>query len=249
MKTPSTRIRSTFLAACGLLGLLQPRTFAQEEVSPGRASRQEQVLVKKVHESRDEYQASLERLRGYYVRAKNVEMQYWVEQELRQFHLMVRDPYILEFDLPSKDLKPNQNIAEANKILADARGHLERPTLTEANQNHHRAELLLRRLINDYKQSDKVDDACFYLGDIYASKHFEQYRRSVAFYERVFWYDPATNYPARLKAAIIYEKNLEDKERAKHLFQEVLQRASDPAQTREARKHLDKLLGSKQPKR
>lgn len=249
MTTPTARIRRTFLAVCGCLALLQPQSFAQDESSAGKLSRQEQMLVKAVHTSRDEYQASLERLRGFYVREKNVEMQYWVEQELSQYHMMVKDPYILDYDLPSKDLKPNQNVAEANKILSDARAHLERPSLTETAKNYHRAELLLRRLINDYRQSDKVDDACYYLGEIYSSKYFEQYRRAVAFYERVFWYDPATNYPARLKAAIVYEKNLEDKEKAKKLFQDVLQRHSDPTQTREARRHLDKLLGSKQPKR
>jgi len=249
MTTPTRNLRLAFFSLCCGVALLSPNMSAQEDASPGRASRQEQALVKAVHTARDEYQASLERLRGFYIRSKNVEMQYWVEQELSQFHMMVKDPYILDFDLPSKDLKPNQNVAEANKILADARAHLERPTLTESAKNYHRAELLLRRLINDYRQSDKLDDACYYLGDIYSSKYFEQYRRSVAFYERVFWYDPATNYPARLKAALVYEKQLNDHERAKQLFQDVLQRHTDPAQTREARRHLDKLLGSRTPKR
>jgi tetratricopeptide (TPR) repeat protein len=249
MTTPTRPLRLAFFSLCCGVAFLPPNMSAQEDASPGRATRQEQALVKAVHTARDEYQASMERLRGYYIRSKNVEMQYWVEQELSQFHMMVKDPYMLEFDLPSKDLKPNQNIAEANKILADARAHLERPTLTESAKNYHRAELLLRRLINDYRQSDKLDDACYYLGDIYSSKYFEQYRRSVAFYERVFWYDPSTNYPARLKAAFVYEKQLNDHERAKQLYQDVLQRHTDPAQTREARRHLDKLLGSRTPKR
>jgi len=249
MTTPTRRLQIAFFALCGALAFTRPDSLAQEEPSLGKATRQEQMLVKAVHTARDEYQASLERLRGYYVRSKNVEMQYWVEQELSQFHMMVKDPYILEYDLPSKDLKPNQNIAEANKILADARAHLERPTLTESGKNYHRAELLLRRLINDYRQSDKLDDACFYLGEIYTSKHFEQYRRGVAFYERVFWYDPSTNYPARLRAALVYEKQLNDHEKAKQLYQDVLQRHTDPTQTREARRHLDKLLGNRAPKR
>jgi len=248
--TPTRRFQLALFALCGGVALWQPSTSAQEDAAAlSRATRQEQTLVKAVHTARDEYQASMERLRAYYVRSKNVEMQYWVEQELSQYHMMVKDPYILEYDLPSKDLKPNQNIAEAKKILADARAFLEKPSLTDTARNYHRAELLLRRLINDYRQSDKLDDACFYLGDIYTSKYFEQYRRGVAFYERVFWYDPATNYPARLKAAIVYEKQLNDHERAKQLFQDVLQRQTDPGQTREARRHLDKLLGSKQPKR
>jgi hypothetical protein len=249
MTTPTRTFRNALLAVCGCVALARPGADAQDEGQLSRANRQEQTLVKAVHTARDEYQASLERLRGFYVRSKNVEMQYWVEQELSQYHMMVKDPYILEFDLPSKDLKPNQNIAEANKILADARAHLERPTFTETEKNYHRAELLLRRLINDYRQSDKLDDACYYLGEIYSSKYFEQYRRSVGYYERVFWYDPATNYPARLKAALVYEKQLNDHERAKQLFQDVLQRHTDPAQTREARRHLEKLLGSRTPKR
>ena len=168
---------------------------AQEDLSPGRSTRQEQALVKAVHTSATSIRRSLERLRGFYIRSKNVEMQYWVEQELSQYHMMVKDPYLLKFDLPSKDLKPNQNIAEANKILADALRPFLRPDAHRNRQDYHRAELLLRRLINDYRQSDKLDDACFYLGEIY-SANISSSTGLGRLLLNIVWYDPATNYPA-----------------------------------------------------
>jgi tetratricopeptide (TPR) repeat protein len=251
MKSPFTFMTLTLALVATILVTIwrspAATLAAQTAEQQGGNNKQEQALVLAVHAARDQYQRSLERLHGYYIRAKNDDLRYWVEQELTQFHMMVKDPYIMELDLPPKDLRPTQHIPEANKILADARAQLDRPTLTEVDKNQHRAELLLRRLIRDYPQSDKVDDACFYLGEIYSSKHFEQYRRAVAFYERCFLYDPSTTYPARLKAGLVYERNLADREHAKQLYQEVLQRQTDPAQTREARRRLDRLLGTKKP--
>jgi hypothetical protein len=236
-------------AGSNFLGGDEPDGSSRTPESSLRVSKAEKTLVSAVHKARNDYQASLERLRGYYIRSKNEEARYWVEQELTQYHMMVKDPYLLALDLPSRDLKPNQSIPEANKILADALEIMNRRTFTEGAKNYHRAEVLLRRLINDYEKSDKVDEACYYLGDIYSSKYFEQYRRAVAFYERVFLYEPNTNLDARLKAAIVYEKHLADRERAKELYQEVLARHTDPKQTSEARRRLDRLLGTRNPSR
>ena len=216
-----------------------------DEPAAGQPSAQERELVVRVHQARESYQRSLEILRGHYIRSRKDEERYWVEQELSQFHLMVKDPFLLDLDLPSKNLKPTQHQPQANQILTDALEHLRRTTLTEQAKNAHRAELLLRRLIRDYPQSDKVDDACYYLGEIYSGKHFEQYRRAAAFYERVLVYRADSELPARLKAALLYDQKLGDRARAIQLYQEVLNRNSDLAQQKEARRRLDRLLGSR----
>ena len=209
-----------------------------------RIPEQERELVKKVHEARETYQASLERLRAYYIHQKFEENRAWAENELTEFHLIVKNPYILDMDLPSPDLKPDKSIPKANRILSEALDWMRRPTITGREGNYKRAELLLRRLLRDYPQSDKVDETCYYLGDIYASRYFQQYRRSVAYYERVLHYEPNTNLDARLKAAELYEEQIADRRRAIVLYQEVLQREIDPKQTYKARRRLDALVGA-----
>jgi tetratricopeptide (TPR) repeat protein len=67
------------------------------------------------------------------------------------------------------------------------------------------------------------------------------YRRAVAYYERVFLYEPDTNLDARLRAANIYERNLGNSQQAIALYQQILSREIDPDQTREARRRLDLL--------
>lgn len=210
---------------------------------------QERELVRKVYEGRDEYQASLERLRAYYIHVNDEENRFWVEKELTDFHLIIKSPYILDMDLPSAELRPDTNIPKANRIFREAVDWLNRKTVTDRAENYKRAELLLRRLLRDYPRSDKLDEACFYLGEIYSSKYFEQYRRAVAFYERVFLYEPNTNLDARMRAAYIYERNLSDNRKAVDLYQEVLRREIEPNQTKDARRRLDALLNTRTPNR
>lgn len=212
---------------------------------PTRAvTEQERDLVKKVYETRDQYQAALERLRAYYVHVTNEEQRYWAEKELTDFHMGIKSPYILEMDLPSADLKPDTNIPKANRVFREGLDWLNRRTVSNSSENYHRAELLFRRLLRDYPRSDKLDETCYYLGEIYSSKYFQQYDRAVAYFERVWHYEPNTNLDARARAAYLYEKHLNDHKRAVELYQDVLRREVDPAQTREARRRLDGLLNT-----
>ncbi|MGL4460578.1 MAG: tetratricopeptide repeat protein [Planctomycetia bacterium] len=203
---------------------------------------QERELARQVHQAREAYQASLERLRGYYVHVHNEENRGWAEAELTAYHLIVKAPYVLDMDLPSADLKPEVNDPKANRIFREALDWLSKRTFTDRGENYKRSELLFRRLIRDYPRSDKLDEACYYLGEIYSTKYFQQNRRAVAYYERVLLYDPNTNLDARLRAAQLYEK-LGDTRRAVELYQEVLRREVDPTVTRDAKRRLEGLIG------
>ena len=210
-----------------------------------RISDQERELVKKVHQTRDAYQAALERLRAYYVHVSNSENLHWSEQELTDYHQTPKHPYILDLDLPSKNLKPDKSIPKANRMFRQALDWLQRPSLVDRDDNYKRAELLFRRLLRDYPTSDKLDETCYYLGEIYSSKYFQHYRRAAAFYEQVILYEPNTNLDARLQAARVYERHISNHRRAIELYQEVLRHEVDPEQTREARRRLDVLLNNR----
>lgn len=209
---------------------------------------QEEELVKAVYDAREQYQASLERLRSYYLQRNHDENRAWVEKELTDYHLIVKHPYVLELDLPSKNLKPNEPNPKANALLREALGWLNRPSVTERASNYKRAEILLQRLIRDYPQSDRLNEACYYLGEIYASRYFGQTKRAVGYFERVFHYEPNTNLDARLRAAMLHDRELNDQRRAVELYQEILRREIDPNQTREARRRLDELLSRRSPR-
>lgn len=234
-------IRLAALITAGLVGAV----LAQDT----RVSDQERDLVQKVHEARRAYQSSLERLRSFYHYDSNQEKRSWVEKELTDYHMVVKNPYILEFDLPSRDLRPTKNITKANLIFRDAMEWMNQPFTVDKRANYVRAELLLRRMIQDYPDSDKLFEACYYLGEIYSSKYYKQYRRAAAYYERVLDYQPNTSLNARVRAAYIHETELADRRRAIELYQEVLKRETNISHTREAKKRLDALLGQRGPAR
>jgi hypothetical protein len=203
-------------------------------------SDQERELVRNVYDTRKKYQESLERLRSYYSQISHEENTIWVEKELTGYHLNLKSPYILDMDLPATTLKPSKNDTKANRMFREALDWLNRPGL-DREENTKRAEILLQRILHENKDSDKIDEACYYLGEIYSSRYFQMYRRAVAYYERVFLYEPDTNLDARLRAANIYERNLGNSQQAVALYQQILTREIDPDQTREARRRLDLL--------
>jgi hypothetical protein len=206
----------------------------------GLISDQERELVKNVYDTRKKYQESLERLRSYYSQISHEENTDWAEKELTGYHLNLKSPYILDMDLPAANLKPSKNDTKANRIFREALDWLNRPGL-DREENTKRAEILLQRILHEHKESDKIDEACYYLGEVYSSRYFQMYRRAVAYYERVFLYEPDTNLAARLKAANVYERNLGNSQQAIGLYQQILSREIDPDQTREARRRLDLL--------
>jgi hypothetical protein len=243
---PRRRIWTTGLAASAFATIVAVSGFAWLREQPlwaqeiGQISDQERELVRSVYDTRKKYQESLERLRSYYSQISHEENTIWVEKELTGFHLNLKSPYILDMDLPATTLKPTKNDTKANRMFREALDWLNRPGL-EREENTKRAEILLQRILHEQKESDKIDEACYYLGEIYSSRYFQMYRRAVAYYERVFLYEPDTNLDARLRAANIYERNLGNSQQAITLYQQILSREIDPDQTREARRRLDLL--------
>jgi TolA-binding protein len=229
----------------GLVMAVFPPSGRTADEPQQRERQQERKLVEDVYKARENYEARLERLHAFYVHTNNDEGRRWVEKELTDYRLLVKNPYLLDMDLPDPGLTPDTSIPQANRIFRDALDWLNRRSLTEREENYKRAELLFRRLLRDYPRSDKLDETCYYLGEIYSSKYFQQYRRAAAFYERVIHYQPNTNLDARLRAAHLYEHYIEDRQRAISLYQEVLRREVDPTQTREAKRRLDILLGAR----
>ncbi|WP_173019818.1 tetratricopeptide repeat protein, partial [Streptomyces alkaliphilus] len=95
-----------------------------------------------------------------------------------------------------------------------------------------------------YPQSDKIDDTAYQLGEIYESRVFKQYRRAAQYYERVFQWNGNTQYDARLRAARLYDKTLQERGRAIQLYREVISHEADPKRIEEAKKRLGDLSAS-----
>jgi TolA-binding protein len=225
------------LSACW--GVL--RAQDKQPVGKAYAPPNDLQLVERVLASRKEYQKSLETLREHYLKAGDVERQRWVEDELLSFHRISKRAYRLDLDVPPPTLQPAYTIPEANELFKRAMSYKGKGWFTEAEDNLRRAELLFQQLLSNYPQSDKIDDSAYQLGEIYESRTFKQYRRSAMYYERCFQWNPNTETEARLRAARLYDKTLQERARAMQLYRDVLAHDTDQKRLDEAKKRLTDL--------
>jgi hypothetical protein len=201
-------------------------------------------LVQKVMACRKEYKKSLEDLRVYYLKVNDIERKNWAEEELRQYHRIPKQAFILDLVVPPPTLQGHTNVTEANKMLTWAITFKDKGWGVEYTDNQRRAEILLTDLLTKYPQSDKISDAAYYLGDIYESKAYKQYRLSAEFYVRCYQWNPKTHYDARMRAARLFDYEVKDRARAIELYKEVTTHEADPKRIQEADKRLKELSGT-----
>ncbi len=210
--------------------------------SPGATNDLE--LVEKLLMCRRDYQKSLENLRLHYLKAGDLERAKWAEEELRQYHRVLKQAFRLDLDVPPPNLIGNTNIPEANKLFTAAMTYKDKGWGTDFIDNQRRAEILFQKLLTEYPQSNKIDEAAYQLGDIYEAKAYKQYRRAAAYFERCFQWNIKTTSDARLRAARIYDKQLADRSRAIEIYREITTHETDAKRIAEATKRLGELSGT-----
>src|SRR5207253_6865449 len=116
---------------------------------------------------------------------------------------------------------------------------------TDYIDNQRRAELLFQQVLTSFPQSDKIDDAAYQLGNIYESKAYKQYRRAAAYYERCVQWNPNTQFDAWMRAARLYDRQLNERSKAIELYRDVTTHETDPKRLQEASRRLADLSGGR----
>jgi hypothetical protein len=233
-----------FVIGVGSSFILHPSSFlfGQSRVPPANPAVAPEVNnAKRVIAARREYQAALESLRGFYASNNDTEKLKWAEDEIKQFHRVPKHAYVLDLDVPGPGLRAEQNIPGANELYRRAMDYKDRGFGNDYIDNQIRAELLFQQLINQYPTSNKNSDAAYQLGDIYESRAFHQYRRAASYFERCFQWNPNTHFDARIRAARLYDKALNERGRAIELYKLVTINETDPKRTQEAQRRLTEL--------
>ena len=203
-------------------------------------------LVEHLLAARKDYQISLEQLRAHYIAVGDVERARWAEEELKQYHRITKHAYRLELDVPPPTLHAAYNIPEANDLYRRAMMYKDHGwSSTDYIDNQRRAELLLQQLLTSHPQSDKIGDAAYQLGDIYEGKANHMPRRAALYFERCAQWDPTTKFDARLRAARLYDKTLNERAKAVEMYRAVMTIETDPKRMEEAQKRLAELNGTK----
>jgi len=218
-----------------------PPAQTQGPTSTGRSNSADLEFVQRVIAARKEYQKSLEGLRLHYDRAGDLERKKWAEEELRQYHRIPKQAFILDLVVPPPTLQGHTNVPEANKLIVWALQFKDKGNFTEYIDNQRRAEILLQDVLTKYPHSDKISRAAFYLGDIYESKAYKQYRLSAEFYVRCYQWNPKTHFDARMRAARLFDYEVKDRAKAIELYREITTHETDPKTIQEAQKRIADL--------
>ena len=202
-------------------------------------------LVQKLLATRRDYQKSLELLYVHYHQVNDKERERWAKEELVSFHRIAKNAFILDLDVPPPNLNGNTNITEANKLFTWAMQYKDKGFGVDYTDNQRRAELLFQEILTKYPSSDKISDVAFMLGDIYESKAYKMYYRAVEYYHRCYQWNPKTSHEARMRAARLYDKQLNNRVKALELYREVKTHEVDPRRHTEADRRIAELSGTK----
>jgi TolA-binding protein len=217
---------------------------APEGTPPPAASDVE--LVERVIASRKEYENNLKTLYDHYHRTGDKQRSQWIERELMGYHLMWKPSYNLDVkDVPPPSLEAKVNVREANELFRAAMEYKGKGFGDDYVLNQRRAEIYLREILEKYPNSDKIADVAYQLGDIYESRAFKQYDRSARYFERSFQWVKGSRTDARLRAATLYDRQLNERGRAIELYREEIAHDTDADRIRQAERRLGELTGNR----
>ena len=225
--------------------LSEPAKAAEPPLPPPAAATDIQ-LVERALAARKEYENSLKALYEHYAKIGDKQRLQWTERELMAYHMMWKPSYNLDVkDVPPPTLEARVNVKEANDLYRSAMEYKGKGFGDDYVLNMRRAELLFREILEKYPNSDKIGDVAYQLGDIYEGRAYKQYDRSAKYFERSFQWVKGARTDARLRAATLYDRQLNERSKAIELYRGVLDHDTDPERLKQAEKRLAELNARK----
>ncbi len=203
-------------------------------------------LVERAITARREYESSLKALYEHYNKGGDKQRAQWAEQELMAYHLLLKPSYNLDVkDVPPPSLEAKINVREANELYRSAMEYKGKGLGTDYTLNQRRAELLLREILEKYPNTDKIADVAYQLAEVYESRAYRQFDRAAKYYERSFQWKKGAATDARIRAAVLYDKQLNERGKAIELYREEIAHDTDTDRIKQAEKRLAELTGMK----
>lgn len=197
------------------------------------------------------YRQSLEALIKHYRQAGDYMKRQWAKKELAALDAIAQYNYIIEAHVAGPDLKAAQEIPEADDLYYEAlvvEDEARKVPLIKNKELLRRALDKYNRLIRQYPNSDKIDDAAYKAAIIY--NDFKDYSIALLYFQRVYQWDAESVYPARFKAARLLDRKLVRRVEALKLYQESLRYDPLTSSQREAiETRIAELNQSGQPAR
>jgi TolA-binding protein len=213
------------------------------EFPSGKAT--EVDLVEKARLARAQYQQALEALLAYYRKYGYFDRSNWAEKEILELRGITRYPYLGDAVAQNPRYQPKEDNAGADALYSQALTLYKEATglggLIGGKEKLQKALDLFRQVIERYPNSDKIDDAAFYAGEIYASDDFKEYTLALNSYQRCLKWNPNTELPVKFRMAVLYDYRLRDREKAMDLYKQVVEAGKNASNVRYAQNRIRQL--------
>jgi tetratricopeptide (TPR) repeat protein len=189
-------------------------------------------LVESMIEHRRMYTESLRVLTAYYTENGDDKKANVARLELKGLQSAKQYKYVMSAEMPLASLRPTESIAEADKMYNDAMKLLDKGGHHVAiwfnRQTMNKALAILKDLIARYPNSDKIDDAAYYIGEIYKEYGEEKDNLlAIEWYKLAIEWNPQLPHPAWSHCAHILDFRLHEREQALEWYNKVLENEKD----------------------
>ncbi|AQQ08880.1 tol-pal system protein YbgF [Sedimentisphaera cyanobacteriorum] len=240
MKNGIFLLVSVFALAFALAGCSEEKRYSSIYTTEPEAEVQQQSydappeaaevdLVEKLAQERREYVAALKTLMDYYEDTGNYRKSNWAKRELDMIGDTPQYKFIVAGEISSKQAKNLVSVPEADKLFNKANDLYNKTRFTVLigdTPGFRKALNMFNELIENYPNSDKVDDAAYRAGQIYS--FFKDYKLAGLYYKRaVQWNPDIDGYPVRFKLASILDKKLGRRSEALRYYELALKKEQD----------------------
>ncbi len=202
-------------------------------------SREEQI-TNAITSAREEYYNALNELIQYYLDIGNHSRLKKARKELKALNKVPQRKYLFAGG-ETTIISPSKNIEEANILFQDGKEYYGTFSIIKKKSKLKSAEARFKKILDDYPESDKADDAAYELASIYEGNYYKDYESAAFYYVKCYNLNESTENPARFKAANVYDKHLKDYKEAVINYRKVLRNSKDDKYRTKAKTRIEQL--------
>lgn len=197
-------------------------------------------IANAITSARENYRSVLEEIIQYYMDIGNHLRLKSARKELKALNKVPQRRYLSAKEMIT-DISPSKNIENANILFEDAKAYKNSLNIIKKKAKLISAVARFKKVIDDYPESDKADDAAYELAGIYEGYYFKDYENAAFYYVKCYNLNEKTDKPARFKAARIYDNHLEDYVEAARHYKMALETCKETQYLEIARTRFEQL--------
>jgi tetratricopeptide (TPR) repeat protein len=205
---------------------LKEYTAVTEQAKPASSENiamptSERDMLEQLASYRQAYNSAMEQLANYYSKSGTSAQLSQTRDQIAAVRA-TQYSYVVEAQVAGPDMRAMASVPAANTLYeAAVAKEKEARNLVGVNEKELRQALgMFDQLIREYPTSDKIGVAAWKAGQAY--EDLSDYALAALYYERAAQWDKNLPYPARFRAAYMYDKYLNDRPKALTLYKDSL---------------------------